>query len=138
MAAGEDDTPSTESTAESQLLNSTSDDTVEEIVRDFMLDSGNGMGDSSIPLSSFSGVNNASDYVGVSNWDYGADDPMRPQSSDPWAVQQFMTPGATYEFGLNTSDGAWSDISLSEFLKSPTPIPPVSLPAFCNLYPPRS
>ena len=124
----EEDTPGTDSTAESQFLPSTGEDAVEEIVRDFMMDSANVIDDTSLQLPNNAAVNGIGpEYGGVASWDYGAEDPTRrPPSTDPWAVQQFLTPGATYDFGLSTSDETWSDISLSEFLKSPSPIPPVS------------
>lgn len=91
-----------------------------------MLDTGNALDEIALQRQDYSEAADAQDYGGISTWDYGAEETMRlPQSTEPWAVQQFMTPGATYDFGLNASDGTWSDISLSEFLKSPSPIPQV-------------
>lgn len=101
---------------------------MEEIVRDFMFDSTNGYGDAPYDNSDFAGFDSSTLGFGeVSTWDYGADGlARRPSASDLWATQQVLTPGASYDLGLDPSNSGWPDISLSEFLKSPSPIPQVS------------
>lgn len=91
------------------------------------MDPSYGYQDSSLDFTDLSGfASSAQGHDGVSTWDYAADGlARRPSPIDLWAIQQTLAPGATYGFGLESSNSTWPDISLSEFLKSPSPVPQV-------------
>lgn len=118
------------STEESQSHACPSDETAEEIVHELMHDFDSGYHEFS---SSMPGIAGFSDQVrglpDVSSWDYTNNGLTRREySSDSWARQQSWLPDATtYGIGLDPSDDTWADVCFTEFLKSPSPIPQVSL-----------
>ena len=97
-----------------------------------MADQDHEFGDGSLGIPGVSDLDTAAqDFGRVSAWDYAGNGlARRPSPSNDWAIHQFLTPNGTYDLGLDASNDSWSDFSISEFLRSPTPISPVGSPCF--------